>query len=61
MKSSKKEYNFTTEKGSEVKVKIEVKIEKLSEGDVEDILHEYAIRSRNFYLDLGREISCKNQ
>lgn len=52
-----KEYEFETEKGSKVKVKVEAKIEELSKEDLEEILHEFAIRSRNFYLSLGREIA----
>ena len=55
--SYENEYQFQTEKGSKVAVKIETKIEDLCKEDLEEILHEYVIRTRNFYLSLGKKIA----
>lgn len=55
--SHEKSYEFQVEKGSKVEVKIETKIEDLCKSDLEDILHEYARCTRNFYLSLGKMIA----
>lgn len=55
--SHESEYEFKTEKGSKVKVKIQAKIEDLCKEDLEEILHEYAACTHNFYLKLGKKIA----
>lgn len=52
-----KTYEFQTKKNSKVEVKIEAKIDDLHKEDLEEILHEYAVRSHNFYLSLGKKIA----
>lgn len=50
-------YEYQSHNGSKVKVKIEAEIKELHKEDLEEILHEFAIRTRNFYLSLGRKIA----
>ncbi len=54
--SHRSEYVFQVGKGSKVEVKIEAKIKDLNKSDLEEILHEYASCTHNFYLSLGRKI-----
>lgn len=56
-----KDYEFTTKNGSTVKVKIEAETKNLCKGDLEEILHEYAACTHNFYLSLGRKITGDDQ
>ena len=53
-------YEFQLEKGTSVEVKIEAKIKRLNKANLEEILHEFAICTHNFYLSLGKEISIKD-
>ena len=55
-----KKYEFQLEKGTSAEVKIEAKIKSLNKADLEEILHELAICTHNFYLSLGKEISIKD-
>lgn len=61
MLEHKKSYEFETDKGSKVEVKIEAKIKELRDSDVEDILEEYRICANNFFLSLGKKIVGGNQ
>ena len=56
----KRKYEFQTEKGSKVELEIEAKIKEMDSTDLEEILHEVAGRTHNFYLSLGRKISDCN-
>lgn len=58
---SKKEYEFQAGGGSKVRLEIEAKIREVNKEDIEDILHEVAICTHNFYLGLGKKIvkDCK--
>lgn len=56
--SNKKKYEFQAG-GSKVQLEIEVKIQDVDKEDMEDILHEVASCTRNFYLDLGKKITSK--
>ncbi|MEY8396150.1 hypothetical protein AALB64_15270 [Lachnospiraceae bacterium 45-P1] len=58
--SHKKEYEFQTRGGSKIKLEIEAKIKDVNKTDLEDILHEVARCTHNFYLSLGRKISSDN-
>ena len=53
----KQKYEFQTEQGSMVEVKIEARIKRVNRTDLEEILHEFASCTHNFYLSLGRKIS----
>ncbi len=53
-------YEFQTENGSKGEVKIETKITDLKKENLEEILHEFAVCSRQFYLSLGRKIAGKD-
>ena len=57
--SYERKYEFQTERGAKVEVKIEAKIKDLHEGqeELEEILHRFAASTHNFYLDLGRKIA----
>ncbi|MBS5632051.1 MAG: hypothetical protein KHX45_24765 [Clostridiales bacterium] len=55
----RKKYDFAAKNGSEVKIEIAVEIENLDCNDMQEILHEYALRTRNFYLSMGNEINSK--
>lgn len=55
----KKIYKFQASRGSKVQLEIEVKIQELNKEDMEDILHEVASCSHNFYLDLGKKIAAE--
>lgn len=57
---NKKKYKFQARRGSKMKLEIEVKIQELNKEDMEDILHEVASCSHNFYLDLGKKIASDN-
>lgn len=52
-------YYIETENGTKVELKMVAEIKDLSKSDLEEILHEVATSSRNFYLDLGNEINSK--
>lgn len=54
---NKKKYVFQVGRGSKVQLKIEVKIQEVNKEDMEDILHEVASCTHNFYLDLGKKIA----
>ena len=41
-------------------MKIETKITDLKKENLEEILHEFAVCSRQFYLSLGRKIAGKD-
>ncbi len=53
----KQKYEFQTEQGSMVEVKIEARIKRVDRTDLEEILREFASCTHNFYLSLGRKIS----
>lgn len=55
--SYEKIYELQTKHGSTVNVKIEAKIKDLRKEDLEEILHEYAMYTHNFYLSLGKKIA----
>lgn len=59
--SYENKYEFQAEKGSKVEVKIEVEIKDLCKEDWEEILHEYASCTHNFYLSLSRKIAGYDQ
>lgn len=52
-----KKYEFQAKNGSKVEIEIEAKIEEMSKDDLEEILHETAMHTHNFYLSLGRKIA----
>lgn len=52
-----RKYEFEAGEGSKVEVKIEAKIKELNKADREEILHEFASCTHNFYLGLGRKIA----
>ena len=54
--SYKKNYEFQTGKGSKGEIEIEAKIKDIDRIDLEEVLHEVAICTHNFYLSLGRKI-----
>lgn len=54
-----KEYEFIAKNGSKVKVEIKTEIKNLNKNDLQEILSEFAIRTRDFYLGLGNEINNK--
>lgn len=58
--SHKKEYEFQTDGGAKTKLEIEAKIKDVNKTDLENILHEVASCTHNFYLSLGRKISDGN-
>lgn len=58
--SHKKKYEFQTDRGSKAEITIEAKVEDVGRNDVENILHEAAICTHNFYLSLGRKITGKD-
>lgn len=55
--SQEKIYELEARKGSKVEVRIEAKIKDLQKEDLEEILHEYAMYTHNFYLSLGQKIA----
>lgn len=55
--SHEKTYELQAKNGSKVNVKIEAKIENLRKEDFEEILHEYAMYTHNFYLSLGKTLT----
>lgn len=55
--SHEKSYEFQTENGSKVEVKIEAKVKDLNRADLKETLHRYAAYTRNFYLSLGNKIA----
>lgn len=55
-----KEYVIEVKSGSKVYITIKVKIENLHNTDLEEILHEYAVCTHNFYLDLANKIVKKS-
>lgn len=56
----KRTYEYNTEKGAKVKINIGAKIENPRKEDVKEILREFAMRSRDFYLGLGKKIAGMN-
>ncbi len=54
-----KKYHFKSEKGTDVEVSIAAEIKDLNKNDLQEILHEYAVSTHNFYLNLGKEINNK--
>ena len=57
---NKKKYEFQAGRESKVQLEIEVKIQEVNKEDMEDILHEVASCTHNFYLDLGKKIASEN-
>ncbi|RKJ18387.1 hypothetical protein D7X48_18070 [bacterium D16-50] len=57
----KKKYEFRVAGGSVAEIEIEAKIKDVSKNDLEDILHEVATCTHNFYLSLDREIADVDQ
>ena len=57
---NKKKYKFQAGRGSKVQLEIEAKIQEVKKEDMEDILHEVASCTHNFYLDLGKKIASEN-
>lgn len=56
----RKNYKFHTEQGTEVEITVEAKIKDVNKRDLENILHEVARCTHNFYLSLGRKIASGN-
>ena len=59
--SFKRKYEFQVGGGSKVKLVIEAEIQDMNKNDLEDIIHETAICTHNFYLGLGKEITSSDQ
>ena len=57
--NSSKTYQYTCENGTNVNISITAEIKDLNKNDLQEILHEYAISTHNFYLNLGKEINNK--
>ena len=53
----RKTYKFQMGNGTKSEVEIETKIEDLDKADLEEILHEFATCTHNFYLSLGKRIT----
>ena len=51
-----KEYNVKLSEGGELKVRISANLDSTG-VEPEKVLPEYALCSRNFYLDFGRELT----
>lgn len=51
-----KQYGEQLTNGTEVKIKISLECNNFNELDFEEILSQYAMYSRKFYLDIAREV-----
>ena len=50
-------YEFTAKNGTAIKLTINAEVENAHKDDVQEILADFAIKSRNFYLSLGEAIN----
>ncbi|RDY30327.1 hypothetical protein, partial [Lachnotalea glycerini] len=54
-----KKYNYESSYGSNTEITMMANIKMLNKDDLLDILHTFAMYSRNFYISLGNEINNK--
>ncbi|WP_302327647.1 hypothetical protein [Enterocloster lavalensis] len=50
-------YEFIAKNGTVIKLTINAEVENAHKDDVQEILADFAIKSRNFYLSLGEAIN----
>lgn len=54
-----KKYQYQSPNGSDTEIIITANIENSDKDDLQDILHNFASHTRNFYISLGNEINNK--
>lgn len=55
----KKKYQYESPNGSNTEITMTANIKNLNKDDLQNIVHEFASSSHNFYIRLGNEINNK--
>jgi aspartate carbamoyltransferase regulatory subunit len=54
-----KKYQYDSPHGSNTEITMTANIKNLNKDDLQEIVHEFASRTHNFYICLGNEINNK--